>query len=198
MTQEKKVKDLMAPITDYETIDVDAPLCDVMIRLKKHYDQCMPHSAARFNKSIFVTDEEHIVGKLSMYHFIRALVPETSKTMELRALNTLFSSRVQQVSEDVSEIQERFAWLHQSFFDLVKTESRKSIRECMAPAHAVLKEDDTINWAIYSMFKLHVRELLVTRNGKAIGVLNFTHLFAEMMNIVGPDCDAIIKDVYAS
>ncbi|MFZ5562604.1 MAG: hypothetical protein ACOZBW_01020, partial [Thermodesulfobacteriota bacterium] len=123
---------------------------------------------------------------------------DTSKTVELRALNTLLSSRVKQVAEDVSEIQERFAWLHQSFYDLVKTESRKNIRDCMAPVHVVLKEDDTINWAIYSMFKLQVRELLVTHNGKVVGVLNFTHLFTELMSIVGPDCDAILKSVYAS
>lgn len=199
MADEKKVKDLMIPISEYETIDSDAPLCEVLIMLKDHYMQFKPHSEARFNKSIFVIDAENtIIGKLSMYHFIRALVPENSKKDELRAINTILSSRAREVSEEILEIQERFEWLNKSFFDLVKKEAIKNIRDCMAPAHAVLKEDDSINWALYSMFKIQVRELLVMREKNVVGVLNFTKIFEELMEIIGPDCDAILKQVYRS
>jgi uncharacterized protein YcfL len=162
--------------------------------LKQHYDQFKSQSVARFNKSIFVVDEtQNIIGKLSMYHFIRALVPKESRDTQQKAVKTLLSSRVREVQSEISKIQERFYWVNRSFVDLVKQEAQKSIRDCMAPAHAVLKEDDTINTAIYNMFKLNVRELLVTHDTMVTGVLNFTNIFDELMEIVGPECAMIMR-----
>jgi hypothetical protein len=194
MKKEKKVKDIMVPIEKFDTIDVDAPLCEGLLKLKQHYDLYRPQSVARFNKSIFVVDRtKKIIGKLSMFHFIRALVPKESRGDEPKTVQTMLSSRVKEVQSEISKIQERFYWVNRRFSDLVHQEAQKSIRECMAPAHAVLKEDDTLNWAIYNMFKLNVRELLVCRDTVVTGVLNFTNIFDELMEIVGPECAMIMR-----
>ena len=194
MEKEKRVKDIMVPIEKFDTIDVDAPLCDGLLKLKQHYDYFKQQSVARFNKSIFVVDKsKKIIGKLSMYHFIRALVPKESRDPEHRAIQTLLSSRVKEVQAEISKIQERFYWVNKTFSELVKQEAQKSIRECMAPAYVVLREDDTINWAIYNMFKLNVRELLVSRDTVVTGVLNFTNIFDELMEVVGPECAMIMQ-----
>lgn len=193
MENEKLVKDIMIPIEEFETIEVDDYLCSVLIKFKSHYEKFKHQADSRFSKTIFVVDKPgNIIGKLSVYRFIRGLVPETSKKPEFRAIYSALTSRARQVSNDVFEFQEQFKWVHASFFNLVKQEALKSIRECMVPVHAVLKEEDGINWAIYMMSKNNVRELLVTRDNKVIGVVNFTRIFDELMNIIGPECEVLL------
>ena len=36
MSEEKKVKDVMNPIEEYDTVDIDAQLCDVIAILKRN------------------------------------------------------------------------------------------------------------------------------------------------------------------
>ena len=52
----------------------------------------------------------------------------------------------------------------------------------------VLQEKDTINQAIYAMFKNDVRQQLVHREGKIVGVVNLNVVFSELLEILGPEC----------
>ncbi|MFZ5571837.1 MAG: CBS domain-containing protein [Thermodesulfobacteriota bacterium] len=193
MEMDKTIKDIMVPIERYDTIDVEEPLCNALMMMKMRYDQLNPELENRIIKSVFVTEKSRgIIGKLDMYHLIRAFVPTKSRDPESRAIQALISSRVRDAAAEVDRIQERFNWVNTSFSELVQQETRKSIRECMVPAHPVLKEDDTINWAIYNMFRLNVRQLLVTRGKEVVGVLNFRGIFDELMRIVGPSCELIM------
>ncbi len=192
METDKKIKDIMIPIEQYDMVDVEEPLCNALMKMKMRYDQ-LPETENKIIKSVFVTDKPHnIIGKLDMYHLIRSLVPQKSREPESRAIQTLLSSRVRDAATEISRIQERFDWVNTSFSELVKQETQKSIRDCMVPVHPVLKEDDTINWAIYNMFRLDVRQLLVTRDKKVVGVLNFRSIFAELMRVIGPECALIM------
>jgi len=46
-----------------------------------------------------------------------------------------------------------------------------------------------INQAIYVMFKEDVRQQLVHREGKIVGVINLNTIFSELLEVVGPECD---------
>ena len=39
MAEQKRVKDIMAPIEDYDKVNVDAQLCDVLSILKRNYEK---------------------------------------------------------------------------------------------------------------------------------------------------------------
>ncbi|MCD6306380.1 MAG: hypothetical protein J7M32_08845 [Deltaproteobacteria bacterium] len=192
MVQEKRVKDIMAPIEEYNKVDVDAQFCDVLSILRKNYENIETGQAdRRLHRTLFVTDAgKHIVGKISMYDVIRGLVPESAKSPEVsKAYHGMLSSRALQVAKDVSEVQEHYRWLQNTFADLVKQESRKKIREIMTPVHkSVLQEDDLINQAIYVIFKEDVRQQVIYREEKAVGVINLNVLFAELLDTVGPKC----------
>ncbi|MBE9580568.1 MAG: CBS domain-containing protein, partial [Proteobacteria bacterium] len=67
-------------------------------------------------------------------------------------------------------------------------ETQKKVKEVMSPIHPVLVEDDSINKAIYVMFKEQIRQPMVTRDGKIIGVVNIMDIFPELLEIAGDVC----------
>jgi predicted transcriptional regulator len=98
------------------------------------------------------------------------------------------SSRSTEVAEEVGEIQERFQWLNVSFLDLVKQEAQKLVKDVMSPAKPLLEEDDTINKAIYLMFREDIRQPLVTREGVVVGVVNLMDILPELLRVAGDEC----------
>jgi predicted transcriptional regulator len=191
MPDEKRVKDIMEPIEAYETIGVDKRLCDALAIVKRKHDAMEAGEEGPFHKTVFVTDSEgRIIGKVSVYDVIRGLVPETMKdTDSSRAYYAVLSSRAREVAEEVGEVQERFKWLGTSFFELVKQEVGKDLKDVMSPIHPLLEEDDGINKAVYIMFKEDVRQPLVVRGKEIVGVVNFMGIFEELLSIAGPSCN---------
>jgi CBS domain-containing protein len=186
----EKVKEIMTPIEEYNKVDIDGHLCDVLDILKKNMEEVKAHPRGPFHKTFFVTDaSKKIVGHVSMYGLVRGLVPEAAKKPELsRAYYSLFSGRAQKVSEQIGEFQEEFKWISSTFPDLVKQEAHKKIRDIMTPVHPILKEEDNINRAIYIMFKEHVRQPLVVRDGEIVGVVNLYTIFNELLEMIGSEC----------
>ncbi|MGM0681210.1 MAG: hypothetical protein ACQES8_03145, partial [Thermodesulfobacteriota bacterium] len=121
--EEKTVEDIMRPIEEYDLVDSNILLCNVLFSLKRvGKDEDNENSARKKNhKTLLVTDEAgKIVGMLGMYDYIRALVPEPVKKMKFsRSYSSLLSSRALEVEEEVSKMKQEHQWLHTSFVDLV-------------------------------------------------------------------------------
>jgi CBS domain-containing protein len=185
-----KVKDIMIPIEEYEKVDAEAHLCDALSILKKNYEKAKTCAPGQFHKTLFVTDaSKKIVGKLSMYDLVRGLVPEPSKEFDIPQRETYVRvSRFWEIEEKAAELTERFGWLTRSFVDLVKQEAHKKVRDIMDRVHPILKEEDTLNQAVYLMFKESVRQPLVVRNDHVVGVINLMRVFSELLEVAGPEC----------
>jgi CBS domain-containing protein len=184
------VKDIMIPIEEYEKVDVEEQLCDALSILKRNYEKAKAGTPGHFHKTLFVTGPSgKIVGRISMYDLIRGLVPESSMRLELpQRIPHIPSSRIWEIEEKTAELTERLGWLTQSFVDLVKQEASKKVKDIMGPVHEILKEEDTINQAIYLMFKENVRQPLVVRKGEVVGVIDLMRVFSELLEIAGPEC----------
>jgi CBS-domain-containing membrane protein len=189
MSEEKKVRDIMIPIEEYRKIEQGAELRQALGLLKRGHEDMKAGKGSPFHRTLFVTDaKKRIVGKLSMYDVVKGLVPEMARKPEMsRALYSMLSSRALEVADEVRDFQDRFKWLHQGFKELVRQESGKKVGDIMSPVHPVLKEEDTINQAIYAIFKENVRQPLVARDGETIGVVDATRIFDELMDIAGAD-----------
>ncbi|MBW1675975.1 MAG: CBS domain-containing protein [Deltaproteobacteria bacterium] len=185
----RTVKEIMNPIEEYDRIDVDAPLSDALAILKRNHEKIKAGDPGRFHKTLLVTDaSKKIVGKFSIYDLTRGLVPESAKVPEIsRAFYAMLSSRALEVADEVGEFQEHFKWLHNTFLELVKQEANKKVKDIMSPFHAVLKEDDKMNQAIYTLFKEGVRQQLVARDDKIVGVVNLMCVFRELLETIGPE-----------
>ena len=190
MVVDKRVKDILIPIEEYEAVSIDSQLCDALAILKRNYEQIKKSRKGELHTTIFIRDHEgKIVGKISMYDLVKGLVPESVKGPEMsRAYYSVLSSRVLEVSREVSEVQARFKWLHSSFFELIKQEARKPVKDVMSDVYPLLTEEDTINHAIYIMFKENVRLPMVVRDGEIVGVVTLKAIFDEMIELLGPEC----------
>ena len=127
MSEFTKVKEIMAPIEDYDRVNIDAQLCDAMSILKRNYENLKAGKSGNYHKTLLVVEGNgNIVGKLSMYDLIRGLVPEPAKTPEVsKAYNAMRSGRARDVSVEVGDAQEHFKWLSSSFLELIKQEAHK-------------------------------------------------------------------------
>jgi CBS domain-containing protein len=190
MAEEKKIKDVMAGVEEYEQVDSDAPLCDVLQILKKNHEKIQSSEPGKFHKTLLVTDaSKKIVGKLSVFDLIRGLVPEAAKQEDAsRAYYRTLSSRALEVAQEIGEFQERFQWLHSTFLELVKKETQKKVKDVMSPVHPLLNEEDSINKAIYIMFKEKIRQPMVVRDNKIVGVVNIMDIFPLLLEIAGDEC----------
>jgi len=185
----KKVGDIMSPVTEYSKVDAEAPLCEALNNLKK-YNEAIKAGKTGIHKTMLVTDASgRIVGKLSLYDFVKGLVPELAKEQTFsRKLYSILSARALEVADEVKEVQERFQWLHSTFGELVKRETRKKVKDVMSPVHPLLHEEDTINKAIFIMFKENIRQPLVIRNDEVVGIVNLMAIFTELQKIAGDEC----------
>ena len=190
MGNEKRVRDIMSHIDEYERIDQDARLCDVLAILRKNFEQEGEKGSGVMHKTLLVTGpSDKIVGKLTIYDLIRGLVPEEAKKPEhSRSFYNMLTSRAQSVADEVSAMQERFQWLHTTFFDLVKQETQKRVRDVMSQTHPLLEEGDTLNKAICVMFKEDIRQPMVVKEGEIIGMVSIMDLFPELLEIAGDQC----------
>jgi predicted transcriptional regulator len=188
-SEERRVKDIMSPIAEYAKIDADAPLCEALEMLKK-YNEKIKAGVTGIHKTMLVTDNSgRIVGKLSLYAFIKGLVPEHVKDEKIsRKFYSLLSSRALEVADEIKEMQDRFQWLHSTFSDLVQQETRKKVKDVMSPIQHLLKEEDTINKAIFVMFKENIRQPVVVRDGEIVGIVNLMGIFAELLKIACDEC----------
>jgi len=191
MAEHKKVKEIMAPIEDYDRVNIDAQLCDAMSILKRNYEKLKAGEQGNFHKTLLVVDDkDNVVGKLSMYDLIRGLVPEPAKNPEVsKAYNAMRSGRARDVSVEVGDAQEHFKWLNSSFSDLIKQEAHKNVRDIMTPIEkSSLKAEDKITHGIYTLFKDKVRQQFVQSEGRIVGVVNLNVIFNQLLEVAGPEC----------
>jgi CBS domain-containing protein len=190
MAVEKRVKDIMSPIEEYNMVQEDDRLCEVLKILRDNYQKLQAREPGDYHKTLFVKNAGgQIVGKLSIFDLVRGLVPESAKSVSPAFLHyRAISMRTGGVEKEIAAIQERFNWLDHSFFDLVKAETQKTVKEVMSPIHPLLEEEDTINKAVYLMFKENIRQPLVARDGKIVGVVSIMCVLPELLSVAGDEC----------
>jgi len=191
MAENRKVQDIMAPIEDYDRVNIDAQLRDAIIILKRNYERLKAGEPGNYHKTLLVVDgKDNIVGKLSMYDLIRGLVPEPSKKPEVsKAFQAMRSGRARDVAEEVGDFQEHFKWLSSTFVELIKQEAHKNVKDIMSPIQKFsLKAEDKVTEGIYTLFKDNVRQQFVQSEGKIVGVVNLNILFSELLEVASPEC----------
>jgi CBS domain-containing protein len=190
MEKELTVGQVMALIEEYNTVSGEAPLCDALFILKSNLKKIQSGEKGPLHKTMFVVDSAgRIVGKLSIFDLIRGLVPDKAKEPTVsRTFYRSLSERQLNVASEIGKLRERFDWIEHTFLDLVKAETQKKVKEVMSPIHPLLEEGDTLNKAVYVMFKENIRQPLVVRDGKIVGVINIMDIFPVLLDMAGDQC----------
>jgi len=173
----KIVKDLMIPISEYETIPIESNLYEAALALEKaqkDYEQGIyPH------KILLISDKNgEIVGKISQLDVLRALEPKGKKIYDSKTL-----SRFGVSSQYLKPMLSQCEFWDKPLIDICRSAGRLKVKILVcAPAEGeYVPEDASLSEAIHQLALEHHQSLLVTRGKKIVGILRQTDMFKEVV-----------------
>ena len=169
------VKELMVPLSEYAAVSEDATLLDAVLALEEAQER-FDRERYRHRAVLVLDQDHHVVGKLSQHDVIRALEPNYKKiekeeqgVFKKFGLSDIFVKRV---------LEEYCLW-EKPLENLCKKAVSQKVKQFMCtPTEAEYVEADaTLDEAIHRMIVGEHQSLLVTREGKIVGILRLTDLF---------------------
>jgi CBS domain-containing protein len=169
----KQVKDIMVPLSEYATVSEDSTLRDAVAALKKsqaNYDQ-----AKYRHRAVLVYSKDNvIVGKVSFLSILRALEPKYDEMLSDKGpLHMGFTRKFQKAmfeslklwQDPLEQVCRKAAEIRVKAFMVTPDEN-----EMIGP-------DQELGEAIHQLVIGHHQSLLVTEDGKVVGVLRLTDTF---------------------
>lgn len=163
-----KVKELMIPVADYQTLGEDACLGDVAATLNasKHRDILVVDQAGSF------------VGVLTMADFILALEPNYKKLNRKDLDSDILSNRL--VAEQFKEFN---LWTDTLPSICGKAVTIKVTDAMHTPEEGhYIEEDSDLEHSVHMYMVGTPQPLIVRNNGHVTGVLRMSDVFAEIVN----------------
>jgi len=167
----------MTPISEYETISIEANLYEAALALdkvRKDYEQGIyPH------KILLISDEKgEIVGKISQLDVLRALEPKGKQIGDSKTL-----SRFGVSAKYLRPMLNQCEFWDKPLIDICRGAGRLKVQILVcAPAEGeYVPEDASLSEAIHQLALEHHQSLLVTRGKKIVGILRQTDMFKEVV-----------------
>jgi len=170
--EEKKVSDIMIPVENYTTIDVNRTLKEAIEEVKKSYETILSTGKIMEtgHRSILVFDGKgELVGILSIKDLIRALRPA-------------YLSAPKPTMADSIRFSPMF-WTG-LFTNQVKALIDKKVGNIMSKTPLLVDENANLMEIADLMFTERARRVAVTRQGKVVGIVREQELFFEIARIV--------------
>jgi len=174
----KKVKELMLPINDYATVDEDASLLDAVITLDEAQARVPP--GLQPHRAVLVVNKQgKIIGKLGHLAFLRALEPKYNLVGDLPTL-----SRAGLSSSFITSMIENMRLWQTDLLDVCRQAQNVRVKDVMHPVTENIDENAAISEAIHRMVMWQTLSILVTREGKVVGILRLSDLYKEIASII--------------
>lgn len=167
MLNNKKVNEIVVPISEYPHIKETMSVRDAFFMLKDNFEK------GKGYRSILVLDEKNqLKGTLSMRDLIQGVEPKFLK---------ISSTHYQGPSLGYPAL--TLIW-QELFSNQCKEEAKKPVKEIMIPAQANVTLEDSIAKASYLMITTNAHILPVLDKNKVIGVVRLVDIFKEIADIV--------------
>ncbi len=165
MPHEKKVKDLMIPLTDYPHIPYWFTIKQAIAIVKK---TALGLEGKLEPTILLIFDEKYqLVGSLSMKDLIRGIEKKFSRS-----------------GDWMSKEWDTPVFFEGLFTAGVKEEAEKSVSEIMSPVKNTVEANDSIIKAIYIMMEKDLTLLPVIDQRSVVGVIRFNEIFSEISKLV--------------
>jgi hypothetical protein len=177
------VKDLMLALSEYAVVDESATVLEALRTLYRSQENLPPDRQP--HRAVLVRNETgEIVGKLHHFAFLRALVPDR-KAMGTRALLDRAG-----VSDDLRESSmQTLDLLTADLLDVCERLKHVGVREVYSAVTTSVDENTLLLDATASFLKHQTLSLLVTREGRTVGILRLSDFIDELSRrAVGGDC----------
>jgi CBS domain-containing protein len=170
----KRVKDLMVPLSEYAVVGETATLKEALEALRASLANLPPDRQP--HRAILVRNPRgEIVGKLHYFAFLRALAPERGTMAERGVMDRAG------VTEDMLEASmQTLDFLAGDLVDLCARARAVAVRDVCARSPVSIDEDLPLREAVSRFLTHQTLSLLVTREGRTVGILRLSDLFDEL------------------
>jgi predicted transcriptional regulator len=176
--RQKKIRDLMLPLSDYAVVQADKTLREALDVL--HVSQREATRTRYLNRSVLViNDQGKIVGKLSHWAILRSLEPRFLKFEDEEAL-----SRAGLTEEFIQSMRSTFSLFTGSLEQMCRAAARIKAEDAMVPVRESIDEDMPLIEAVHQMVLKHVQSILVTRKEEVVGILRQSDVFNEIAGMI--------------
>ncbi len=170
----KRVKEIMLRLEDYAVVGEDRTILDALRALEKSQEKLPPDRQP--HRAILVTDSRgQIVGKLHYFAFLRALVPERKSFGAEGILDRAG------VGDDLRESSRKMLELMTGdLVDVCERARKVMVRDVYTTATVSIDEEAPLSAAVSTFLSHQTLSLLVTREGRTVGILRLSDLFEEL------------------
>jgi CBS-domain-containing membrane protein len=165
MPLNKKVKDLMAPLTDYPHIPYWFTVKQGLAIAKK---AALGLSSNSESPPLLVFDEKYeLLGSLTVANLIRGIEKKLIPSNGL-----------------VSDEWDTPSFIEGRFLEEIREEARKAVSEIMSPVTDTVAPDDSIIKAIYVIMEKNLSLVPVIEKDVIIGIIRLQDIFNELAELV--------------
>ena len=176
------VKDLMVPLEEYAIVSEEATLYDAVTALEEAQENLDRTMHKYLHRAVLVLDKnKNVVGKISQLDVLKALEPKYKEIGDIYSLSrTGFSPEFLK-----SMIDQQKLWAS-SLIDICSKAAKVNVRDFMyTPTEKeYVDEDVRLEEAMHILVMGHHHSLLVTRDGKIIGILRLTDVFVVIFDLI--------------
>jgi CBS domain-containing protein len=173
----KTVKDIMTPLSEYESISAEATLYEAAMALDKSQQEF--NQDRRGHRLRLIVDEEgQVLGKISQLDVLRALEPKGEHIEDSRSLRRFGFSR-----EYLRPMLKQCRFWEKPLIDLCREAGTLKVKRLLhAPAEGeFIDEDASLAEGIHQLALEHHQSLLVTKGKKIVGILRQRDMFKEVV-----------------
>lgn len=183
MKYQKKVKDVMLPISSYPTVNVKGTLLDA-VRALENAQKDRPPEIEPYRAVLVVDDDGKIIGKIGQLAFLKALEPKYNIVVDIDKLTQANLS-----SEFIETIMDHYDLWRESFFDVCGKAHTVLVKDIMMPVVQNISQDASIAEAIHKIIMWQTLSILVTDGNKIVGILRLSDLYKEIANFITNVCE---------
>ena len=169
------VKEIMIPLSEYATVNQEANFFQAVLALEAAQEKFDPHY--RHRAILVLDDEGHVVGKIGQDDLIRGLEPGYKKLEDIN--NKTYSGFA---SSYVKSVIKKYHLWEAPLEEICKKAAQIKVKDLMhTPAEGeTVDEGATLNEAIHQLIMARHQSLLVTREGKIVGIFRMTDVFHKI------------------
>jgi hypothetical protein len=170
------VKDLMVPLSEYATVPIGTTLFEAMLALEKAQEE-FDHTKYKHRGILILDDAKRVIGKLSHLHTLSALEPKADENSSIEDLGQFgFSPGF------IRGLRRKRRRQEAPLGDLCRKAVELKVEDFMhiAAEDEFIDHAATLDMAIHQLVQEKLLSLLVTRDGRTIGILRVADVFAAV------------------
>ena len=184
---DSSLKDLMVPFEDYASVSLEASIIEGILALKEAQQRAFREDPERHrDRAVLVKSPQgEIVGKLSMWSIIGCLEPSYSRTKG-GAASSKAASRVGSARIKIDEIMESSHLWRSRLRTLADDTAHLRVKDLLHELRPqeLIDENASLETAIHQLVAGHFMSLLITREGRIIGILRLVDVFEAVCRMI--------------